>query len=215
MRTLTKLSLMVGLALTVSTTAAAVTISLVQVGGTYDPEYWVNPGDTLILEIRYSLEPGDAVTLIDPTLVFVPAAHAFNPGGSTETGFAAWSGGAIALLPIATGDIALVSPNRANGWEKGTTIEGAASTPCVFGACSSLGTASFVLSGFEGTIRVGAVGQPGGTVILDDTFVDIAASQSLGTFHIMGWFIPEPSTGLLLALGSVGMAAARRRRTAA
>jgi len=189
-----------------------VSITLTQVGGTYNG-ISSNPGDTLVLEIGYSLEPGDAVTLIDPTLEFFAAA--FDPDGSTETDFALWSGGMVLLEPIATGDIALVSPNRANGWEKETTIAGGGSTPCVFGACSSLGTAAFVLSGRGALIRVGAVGQPGGTVIRDGTFVDIAGISNLGTFCVVECVVPEPTTASLLALGMIGMAAARRRRRAA
>jgi len=209
MRALTKLSLMVSLSLTLSTPAGAVvSITLTQVGGTYSATSGPLAGDTLVLEIGYSLEPGDAITLIDPTLEFF--ATAFDPDASTETGFAAWSGGAVAFAPIATGDIALAAPNLADGWEKGITTTGAASTPCVFGACSSLGTAAFVLSGEGALIRVGAVGQPGGTVIRDGTFVDIAASQNLGTFCVVECVVPEPTTASLLGLGLIGMAAVRR-----
>jgi hypothetical protein len=199
---------MVALALTLSTPATAVvSIGLVQVGGTFDGIY-ANPGDTLVLSITYSLQPGDAVTLVDPALVFDGFVSSFDAAGSTETPFAAWSGGTVALNPIATGDIALVTPNMANGWEKGTTIAGGGSSPCVFGACTSLGTASFVLSGMAGTIMVGGVGQPGGTVIGDGNFQDIAGSSNLGTFLV----IPEPTTASLLGLGLLGLTAVGRRR---
>ena len=208
MRTLTKLLLMVGLALTMSTSAGAVvSIGLVQVGGTYDGVS-ANAGDTLVLNITYSIQPGDAITLVDPGIVFNGSVQSFNVAGSTETAFAAWSGGAVALNPIATGDIALVTPNLANGWEKGTTIAGGGSSPCVFGACTSLGTAAFVLSGTSGVIAVGAVGAPGGTVIGDGTFVDIAPISNLGTFTV----IPEPTTASLLGLGLLGLTVAGRRR---
>jgi len=208
MRTLTKLLLMVGLALTMSTSAGAViSVGLVQVGGTYDGVL-AAPGDTLVLNITYSLEPGDATTLIDPGIVFNGAVTSFDEAASTETAFAAWSGGAVALNPIATGDIALVTPNLANGWEKGTTIAGGGSSPCVFGACTSLGTAAFVLSGNSGVVAIGAVGMPGGTVIGDATFVDIAGSSNLGTFTI----VPEPTTASLLGLGLLGLTVAGRRR---
>jgi hypothetical protein len=161
-----------------------------------------------VLSITYDLEPGDAVTLIDPGIVFTGGVS-FDIAGSTETGLAAWSGGAVALSPIATGDIALVTPHLANGWEKGTTIAGGGSSPCVFGACTSLGTAAFVLSGEWGVaISVGAVAQPGGTVIGDGTFVDIAGWSNLGSFLI----IPEPTTASLLGLGLLALTAARRRR---
>jgi hypothetical protein len=201
---------MVGLALTMSTSAGAVvSIGLVQVGGTYDGVS-ANAGDTLVLNITYSIQPGDAITLVDPGIVFNGSVQSFNVAGSTETAFAAWSAGAVALNPIATGDIALVTPNLANGWEKGTTIAGGGSSPCVFGACTSLGTAAFVLSGNSGVIAVGAVGAPGGTVIGDGTFVDIAPISNLGTFTITA--IPEPTTASLLGLGLLGLTVAGRRR---
>jgi hypothetical protein len=163
-----------------------------------------------VLSITYSLQPGDAVTLVDPALVLDGFVSSFDAAGSTETPFAAWSGGAVALNPIATGDIALVTLNMANGWEKGTTIAGGASSPCVFGACTSLGTASFVLSGSNGVIAIGGVGEPGGTVIGDGTFQDIAGSSNLGSFNIM--IIPEPTTASLLGLGLLGLTAVGRRR---
>jgi hypothetical protein len=211
MRALTRLSILVGLALTIGTSAGAVvSIGLVQVGGTLEGWVGARPGDTLVLSITYSLQPGDSVTLIDPAIAFDGAVQSFDAAGSTETGFAAWSGGAYALAPIATGDIALVTPNLANGWEKGSTVAGGGISPCVFGACTSLGTAHFVLSGRWGTISVGGIGQPGGTVIGDGTFQDIAPISNLGTFLIMG--VPEPTTASLLGLGLLGLTVASRRR---
>jgi hypothetical protein len=207
MRTLTKLLLMVSLALTVSTSAGAVvSIGLVQVGGTYSATVGPQAGDTLVLNITYGLQPGDAVTLVDAGLVWDSSVTSFT--GGTETAFAAWSAGAVALNPIATGDIGLVTPTQADGWEKATTLGGGGSSPCVFGACTSLGTASFVLSGNGGSISIGAVGVPFGTVIGDGTFQDITASSSLGTFTM----IPEPTTASLLGLGLLGLTVAGRRR---
>jgi len=209
MQTPRKILVTAALALTISAPAGAVvSIDLVQVGGTYSAAVGANPGDTLALQIGYGLQPGDAVTLVDPGLVFDAAVSAFDPGASTETGFAAWSGGAVALNPIATGDIALTAGGIANGWEKGTTIAGGGSSPCVFGACTSLGTAAFVLSGTSGFIDVGGVGQPGGTVIGDGVFDDITGQVYLPGFTI----IPEPTTASLLGLALLGLAAAHRRR---
>jgi len=205
MRTLTNLLLMVGLALTLSTSAGAViSIGLVQVGGTYNPLLGPSAGDTLVLNITYGLQASDAVTIVDPELEWDSAVASFNIPGSTETGSAVWSGGAVTLSPLAA-SIGLVAPNRAEGWEKGTTLAGGATTPCVFGACTSLGTAAFVLSGTPGAIWVGS-----GTVVGDGSFQDIAGNPALVS---LGWFaIPEPTTASLLGLGLLGLAAAGRRR---
>ena len=211
MRTLTKLLLMVGLALTMSTSAQAIiSVSLVQVGGTYVAGA-ATAGDTLVLDIQYNITGASATTLIDPGLVFNGAVTSFNVAGSTETAFAAWAGGAGAISPIGTGDIALVS-GIANGWEKGTTGT-PASAPCVFGACTSMGTAAFVLSGTSGVISVGGHGINGGTTITDGAGADITlngALVSLGTFQIVA--IPEPTTASLLGLGLLGLTVAGRRR---
>jgi hypothetical protein len=212
MRTLTDLLVTVGLLLTLSTSAGAVvSVGLVQVGGTYNASLGAAPGDTLVLNVTYGLQPGDFVTIVDPAIVFDGSVSSFNIPGSTETGFAAWSGGAVALNPVTPPGFVLVTPTQADGWEKGTILAGGATVPCVAGDCTSLGTAAFVLSGSAGTISIGAVGLPFGTVIGDGTFMDIAGNPalvSLGTFPI----IPEPTTASLLGLGLLGLAAAGRRR---
>jgi len=212
MRTLASWLLLLGLALTLSAPAAAVIrIGLVQVGGTFDPLVGGNPGDTLVLSITYSMDPGDTATLIDPALVWNGSVQSFNAAGSTETGFAAWSGGTVALNPIAVGDITEAGhPGLADGWEKATTISGGATTPCVFGACTSLGTAAFVLTGSAVVIGIGAVGMPFGTVVGDGNFNDITSDP---TKVQLGYFVPEPTTAGLLGLGLLALAAARRHRT--
>jgi len=216
MQTLTKILVTVALALTLSTSAGAVvSIGLVQVGGTYDG-ILANPGDTLVLDITYGLQFGVGVVLIDAGIVFDGSVSTFDAAGSTETGVAYWNGGELPVGPVATGDIGLVTPYLADGWEKAAT-GGVGLTyewfgpPCVFGACTSMGTAAFVLSGQSGVIAIGGVGLPGGTVVGDGTFVNIAGNPalvSLGAFTI----IPEPTTASLLGLGLLGLAAAGRRR---
>jgi hypothetical protein len=69
-----------------------------------------------------------------------------------------------------------------------------------------------VLSGIWGTISVGGVGQPGGTVILDGNSEDIAPISNLAPFLVIGSEIPEPTTGSLLGLGLLVLTAASRRR---
>jgi len=205
-----KLPLLVALALTVGSTAGAdelVTISLVQVGGTYDGVK-ANPGDTLVLSIQYSV--GDqGVTLIDPAIGWGAEVASFD--GGTETGFAAFSGGSYALTPIATGDIALVTPNLANGWEKGSTVAGGAFEPCVFGACTSLGTASFTLSGLGGVIDFGPYGIPGGTVIGYGGGPMICLDPPCWNENPFT-VIPEPAASIQIGIGLLALALLSRHR---
>jgi hypothetical protein len=209
---LPKLALLLGLALTVSANAKAdelVTLSLVQVGGTYDGVK-ANPGDTLVLNIQYTIGDG-GTTIIDPGIVWGAEVASFD--GGTETGFAAWSDGAVALNPIATGDIALVTPNLANGWEKGTTIAGGASSPCVFGACTSLGTASFTLTGQGGVIGFAPSGIPGGTVVnYPPACIQVYPWSCQNWNEVTFTVIPEPATAGLIGLGLLALASIGRNR---
>jgi len=213
MRTSTKLFLVVGLALTMSTSAGAVvSITLTQAGGTYSAALGANPGDTLVLDIGWSLSPVDAITLIDPGVVWDGAVASFDAGGSTRTPDSYWGdpprvlGAVVEPEPVPE----QIGPNRAWGWGKGSTVAGGISSPCVFGACTSLGTAAFVLSGSSGSIWIGAVGLPYGSTIADGSFVDITGMSNLGTFTI----IPEPAAASLLGLGLIGLTVAGRCRRA-
>jgi len=182
MRTVTKLLLALALALTLSAPARAlVKIDLVQVGGTYRSWNGIQPGDTLVLNITYSIDPGDYITGLAAGIVFDGSVQSFNAAGSTETGVALWSGGSYALNNLAVGDIGLnpLDPYQALGWEKASTVSGGGTAPCAFGACTSLGTAAFVLTGGYGVIAVGNVGLEGGTAVGDSTFMDIAGNPAL------------------------------------
>jgi hypothetical protein len=223
MRVSTKFFLVLGLVLTISTpVGAVVSVGLVQVGGTYSATVGASAGDTLVLEITYSLGPGDAVTLIDPAVVWDDAVSSYDAAGSTETGAAFFTNGDVVFNPIVTGDDLLYPPppgteNLANGWEKQSNFAGAATNPCVSGACSSMGTAAFVLSGAGGVISIGGVGLPGGTLIGDADYQDATGLASLGTFAIPGPTTvnatPEPSAALVFAMGAglVGTAVRWRR----
>jgi len=134
----------------------------------------------LVLNVLYTIGSGDLTVGMAAGIVFNGSVQSFNAGGSTETGFAAWSGGAYSLNNLATGDIGLnpLDSNQAQGWEKASTVPGGGGPPCVFGACTSLGTAAFVLSGNAGVIALGNVGLGGGTSVGDSTFMDIAGNRS-------------------------------------
>jgi MYXO-CTERM domain-containing protein len=226
MRTVSKLCLALVPALSVSTPAAAIiTIGLVQVGGTYSASVGAKPGDTLVVSIWWSVGPGDTLALIQPAIVFDGSVQSFSPdvygsppGLSTEdlypATFAGPSGPPASKRDmnfLTYGDIGLnpLDPNMAVGWEKAAPPTGWVIGPCTAGSCSSLGTAFFVLSGLPGVIAIGGVGQPGGTLVLDSTFTDIAGDPT--KVRILP--LPEPATaGLLVGLVAVAALAATRRR---
>jgi len=92
-----------------SAASADVSISLVQIGGTYNASVGPNPGDTLVLAIEYSVTNGSnltGVTLIAPSL-FYSLSFATLTGG-TETGLATFTdptpttySTTVAMLPVA------------------------------------------------------------------------------------------------------------------
>ncbi len=188
MRLLNRIVLTVGLALTVASQAGAVTISLLQIGGTYNGISAV-AGDTLTLDIEVTLGSADAVTLVDPALTFGAEVTAALPGGgpfgacpstlACETSFNLVNG--VPLLPIVTGtDIGIIAAGQLDGWEGSTLNLNGAPGPFTF----SLGQATFTLSGADGTIAVGAVGLPFGTIIGGAGFVDITGVSNLGFFEV-------------------------------
>ncbi len=190
MRILNRIVLTVGLALTVASQAGAVTISLVQIGGTYDGISAV-AGDTLTLEIEVTLGPADAVTLVDPAITFGAEVAAALPGGgpfgacpsalACEASFNFVNGVLLAPIGAAGADIGIAAAGQLDGWEGQTLNPAGAPGPATF----SLGQATFTLSGASGTIAVGAVGLPFGTVIGGAGFVDITGVSTLGSFTVL------------------------------
>ncbi len=189
---LNRIVLTVGLALTVASQAGAVTVSLVQIGGTYDGIEAV-VGDTLTLEIEVTLGPAEAVTRVDPALTFGAEVAAALPGGgpfgactaaepasglACETNSNVVNGVLLAPIGAAGADIRIAAAGQLAGWEGQTLNPAGAPGPATF----SLGQATFTLSGASGTIAVGAVGLPFGTVIGGANFVDITGVSTLGSF---------------------------------
>ncbi len=212
MRFLNRIVLTVGLALTVASQAGAVTVSLVQIGGTYNGISAV-AGDTLTLDIEVTLGPADAVTLVDPAITFGAEVSAAVPGGpfgacpsalACEEAFNFVNAVLLAPIGAAGADITIVAASQLDGWEGQTLNPAGAPGPATF----SLGQATFTLSGASGTIAVGAVGLPFGTVIGGAGFADITGVSTLGVFTV-----PEPGRKVLqlLAVSLVALLARRRR----
>jgi hypothetical protein len=166
---------------------APVVITLAQIGGTYDPAIGSLPGDTLVLDVGYAILGTDAfVTAIIPAIAFDPGVASFT--GGSQSGAALWSGGAVALADAAPGSFAVHSAgplDYVSGLGKVATSAGGANAPCVFGACTSLGTLSFVLTGDPGVFDPGAVFVPTsyGTRI-ESVGGDISGETNLGTFTV-------------------------------
>jgi hypothetical protein len=198
-----------------STANANVVITLTQIGGTYLGAVGASPSDTVVLRVGYDITGAtDNITLIDPAIAFPTAVATFVSG--SETGLALWSGGAIALNPL--GPIGVFSTNFSgpityiDGLEKADASFTGANTPCIFGACTSLGTITLHLTGVGGVIDTGLIltPLPFGTTIQSGLGVSVTHLASLGTFTIRA--IPEPTTASLLSLGLVGLTVAGRRR---
>jgi hypothetical protein len=97
-----------------------------------------------------------------------------------------------------------------DGLEKADATFTGANPPCIYGACTSLGTITLQLWG-PGVIETGLILQPTpfGTTIQSGLGQNVTGLASLGTF-VVG--MPEPMTASLLGFGLLGLCAAGRRR---
>jgi hypothetical protein len=166
---------------------APVVITLTQIGGTYDPALNPSPGDTLVLDIGYAIMgTDDFVTAILPAIAFDPAMASFT--GGSRSGIALWSDGAVALTDVGPESFEVHSAgplDYVSGLGKVDASATGANAPCVSGACASLGTLSFVLTGDPGVFDAGAVRvpTPSGTQI-ESVGGDISDVSRLGTFAV-------------------------------
>jgi hypothetical protein len=227
-RTLTRLLASGGMALVVASSASAdLSISLLQVGGTYGASLGVSPGDTLILGIDDNITNNGTVTaftLVDPSLQFDPTVATFT--GGVETGSVNWTDPAATLPSIAFGPIVQTSDlhvygvgdgtRLVEGWEKATLTARGVTAPCLPGVaifCSRLGNATSPSPAIGGVVSSGGnLGVMNATIVGDENLNDVTAGAgvSLGSFVIVP--IPEPTTASLLGLGLACLAAACRRR---
>ena len=228
MRTLTKILLTTALALAVSTAASAnVSVTLTQIGGTYDGVNAVN-GDTLVLQVGFSWTASSpAVFLIDP-LIDLDGTGSMS--GFTETKSSNWvpttsSSSFIGFNTLVDGDVK-VSGGGIDGFDRTTgTNKSGVYGPCASNStekngykCESMGTLTLTLTGLAGLINTGSIVAPapfGSTTKEGDGLggvfgTELNGTTSYGTFAIN--VIPEPTTASLLGLGLLGLSIAGRNR---
>ena len=216
MRTLTKILMVAALALIVSSAANAnVVITLTQIGGTYSATVGAQAGDTLILDVGYTITGADTHHHHRPGgRVRRPRLRAFVSG--SETGLALWSAGATAFNALGAPAVfigELHGPGvdlRRRAREGGRHLCGRQCA--VHLRCSAPARDADVQPhGRERRDRRGS-GASAAAVRHDDPdglgAVSVTPLATLGTFTI----IPEPTTASLLGLGLLGLTVAGRRR---
>lgn len=183
--------------------AAAVTINLVQIGGSYDGVFAL-PGDTLELSIEIVLDAGDTLGFAAAGLAYDSQVASLTSGTEPVLHLV----NSTVLIPIAVQtDIGESQPvglppgfdTVAGGWEAFNNNPVGTPGPATF----SLGTALFALSGFEGEISTEAtLGIPlVGTDVLGFNYEDLTPTTQFPSFQILGAPIPEPGTAWLLVSG--------------
>jgi hypothetical protein len=216
-----------------ATPAQAISIDLVQTGGTAVGGTG-GAGDTLILEVVATLDAGEATTGIFPTLQWdLGGGDVLDLVAASEPAYQFVNGHLLKPISLAARigipvdgmretsvgfDIddpvypSFAGPEAFFGLEQ---IPGLISVPVPGPAVFTIGTLEFVLNSDDSTQISFYLHVPTGfgTVIGDANFEDVAPISDLGTFQVNpGRLIPnpEPGTGALLSLGLLAMAAHRR-----
>jgi len=222
--------------------AQAISLDFVQTGGTAIGGVG-GAGDTLILEVVATLESGEGTVGIFPSIQWdleggdvLDLVAASEPNyqfvnGQLMTSFSPNSRIGNPFDYLATSVFfssndpvypSFAGPEAFFGLEQ---VPGLIGVPVAGPGTLTIGTLEFVLNSDDSTqisfYLVGAFH----TVIGDDCSLvigstpqcqDVTLESDLGTFQVNphSWVLnPEPSTATLFALGLVGIAAARRRRT--
>lgn len=217
--------LVAAITLFLASPAYALSVSLVQIGGT--ASFGVgSPGDTLVVDVRVGLEPGDSVTLVDPALLWdVEGGDVLELTNAAEAAPQLVNG--VFMQPINAANAILgdpasggvggqsfslfdaVYPTRAGS----TFLDAIESVPVGLGTLTgpadfSIATATFVLSGL-GSTDLGFSFHPvggGDTVVGGAGFANITDTVTFNGLSVLSLPVPEPSTSVLAGIGLLGLA---------